>query len=438
MEWKPEQLCNPEGETLAGYYVSEDVKRLWNIELNLAKILLDVCKKHGLRISVAYGSMIGAVRHKGFVPWDDDMDFFMPREDYDKLNALADEEFNKKTGPVVLRSYEHDNHYYKLSLIRICLEGTAFFSKLQSMMGFEYDHSIAVDIFPVERLPDDEAAAEKLIKDYINLAQYMELRHYRRERLWKGRREFLSYRNYAAEKRNWSDDRIYGYLMDKFRDVPRKTQLCAHIQTYFRYEAIVVYKSFIDDEIIELPFERTVVPCYKSYDAILTRFFGDWRIPIHYPNDHEGYTGNTFIIDEHNSYKKYLKGSLYFCYQYFLHELENFIKIAVNLKHVLKLNLLLSRYRKKRVVLWGASIFLHRIILEGRVHDHNNIVGIVDRGLAQDGKKIAKFNVYGLPTLSDLRPDVVIITIVNHNKRFMPEIREYLQVKGLNPMLYVI
>ena len=61
MEWKPDQLCNPEGETLAGYYVSEDVKRLWNIELNLAKILLDVCKKHDLRISVAYGSMIGAV-----------------------------------------------------------------------------------------------------------------------------------------------------------------------------------------------------------------------------------------------------------------------------------------------------------------------------------------------------------------------------------------
>lgn len=437
MEWNPIQLCDPQTEERCGYTVTQEVKSLWNIELNLAKALLDVCKKHNLRISVSFGSMIGAVRHQGFVPWDDDMDFYMPREDYDKLNDLADEEFNNG-GPVVLRSYKHDRHYYKLSLTRICLEGTAFLSHLQSFMGFEYDQSIAIDVFPVDRMPEDEIERDNLIKEYINLAQYMELRHYWRERLWRGRAEFIKYKKLAGDKASWSDEEIYAYLMQKFREVPRTTSKCAYIATYLRSEACARLDNFIDDEIIEVPFERTTVPCYVSYDKILTRYFGDWRTPVQYPNDHESYKKNSFIIDLYNPYKNYLKSSIYFFREYIGHECGELLKLVINIKHIWKLNFLLARYRNKKVVLWGASVFLNNIILDGKVRDYGNLIGIVDRVETQRGKRIGSYMNYGLSDLTRINPDVIIVTIVNHKKRFMPEIETYLKIKKLSPRLFVI
>lgn len=438
MEWNPVQLCAPQTEERCGYTVTQEVKALWNIELNLAKVLLDVCKKHNLRISVAFGSMIGAVRHQGFVPWDDDMDFYMPREDYDKLNELADEEFNNG-GPVVLRSYKHDRHYYKLSLTRICLEGTAFLSHLQSFMGFEYDHSIAIDIFPVDRMPEDEIERENLIDEYINLTQYMELRYYHRERLWRGRSEFIKYKKLAGDKTSWNDEEIYAYLMQKFREVPRTTSKCAYIATYLRSEASARYDNFLNDEIIEIPFERMTVPCYASYDKILTGYYGDWRVPVHYPNDHEGYKKNSFIIDLHNSYKRYQKGFGYFLTQFLWHEKEEFFKYVVNVKHILKLNWLLAHHRNQKIVLWGASIFLKKIILEKAVHDHQNLIGIVDRVETQKGQKIGPYLIYGLADLVYLKPDVIIITIVNHDPScLISEIEEYMHAKGIKSQLCVI
>lgn len=82
------------------------------LQAHLRKMYLEiekVCDKHGLTVMAAYGTVLGAVRHKGFIPWDDDLDLYMPREDYDKLiNLYADElpsnlkifAPNSKNGPI--------------------------------------------------------------------------------------------------------------------------------------------------------------------------------------------------------------------------------------------------------------------------------------------------------------------------------------------------
>ena len=70
------------------YPVSELTQKIWRIELDLADVLLDMCNKYNLKIWAAYGTLIGAARHKGFIPWDNDLDFVMMRSDYDKLLNL--------------------------------------------------------------------------------------------------------------------------------------------------------------------------------------------------------------------------------------------------------------------------------------------------------------------------------------------------------------
>ena len=80
-------------EIRCGHTVSTHVKKVWACELNLLQEFAKVCDKHGLHFWIDSGTLLGAIRHKGFIPWDDDIDVVMFREDYDKLVAIAHSEF---------------------------------------------------------------------------------------------------------------------------------------------------------------------------------------------------------------------------------------------------------------------------------------------------------------------------------------------------------
>ena len=71
-------------------YTMEEIHK---IDLKIAKDFIRICKKHKLTYYIIGGTFLGAIRHKGFIPWDDDMDIAMPREDYDKFVKIANSEF---------------------------------------------------------------------------------------------------------------------------------------------------------------------------------------------------------------------------------------------------------------------------------------------------------------------------------------------------------
>lgn len=78
-----------EPEIICGYKVSSMRKKLWVSELNMLSILEDACSKNNLNYFLVFGSAIGAVRHNGFIPWDDDIDIGMLREDFDKFLGIS-------------------------------------------------------------------------------------------------------------------------------------------------------------------------------------------------------------------------------------------------------------------------------------------------------------------------------------------------------------
>lgn len=78
-------------EIISDFYVDEKRKKIWAVSLDLLYKFDEVCRKYNLTYYLAFGSLLGAVRHHGFIPWDDDIDIMMPRDDYEKLRTLKDE-----------------------------------------------------------------------------------------------------------------------------------------------------------------------------------------------------------------------------------------------------------------------------------------------------------------------------------------------------------
>ena len=81
-----------EDEVRDGFYVPGMVKRAWAAQLEVLEDVDRVCKKHGIRYFADWGTLLGAVRHGGFIPWDDDLDICMKRQDYTRFLEIAPKE----------------------------------------------------------------------------------------------------------------------------------------------------------------------------------------------------------------------------------------------------------------------------------------------------------------------------------------------------------
>ena len=103
-------LVNPENEIRDGYFISHEMKKVWNIQLDMFQKLIDVCKQYNLRIWCDGGTLLGAIRHHGYIPWDDDIDLCMPRPDYDRLQEISPKVFRE---PYFFLTAKTDKHYYR-------------------------------------------------------------------------------------------------------------------------------------------------------------------------------------------------------------------------------------------------------------------------------------------------------------------------------------
>lgn len=140
MEFKPSFF---EEEIRDGYYISGVMKRYWAAQMEILMDVAKVCEKYNIKWFADYGSLLGAARHGGFIPWDDDLDINMPRHDYEKFIAVMHEELGE--------FYPQSNNV-DYSFLKIYKKDTIFKEVFNDMSC----DGIWIDIFPIEYAPNNK------------------------------------------------------------------------------------------------------------------------------------------------------------------------------------------------------------------------------------------------------------------------------------------
>jgi lipopolysaccharide cholinephosphotransferase len=138
------------------------IKKLHIIELAMLGEFIRICQKYSLRYYLIGGSALGAVRHSGFIPWDDDIDIGMPRVDYEKFLSVAQAELD---ADLFLQTHKTDPAY-PFSFAKIRNSKTTFIQSDSSHL--QMNHGVYIDIFPLDGYPSSKLS-RRLTKIIINL-----------------------------------------------------------------------------------------------------------------------------------------------------------------------------------------------------------------------------------------------------------------------------
>ena len=294
-------------EMRSGFLVTSHRKKLWNVQIGLIKEFDRICKKYNLRWFAFSGTLIGAARHKGFIPWDDDVDIFMMRPDYEKFKRIAMQEvkspyfldawFNyrleREKNPDVpinenlqlVKRDQEENYpswYYpfwpiiklrdsRTTMIQwldrphvnqgVWIDIFAFdsappFTQKQQRMNWQLAREMMLAIAFPDQMREAIAEGKKFMFSYKSLNNFLGITH---------RKRALTFENFMA-KNFFDSERVVD-----FRD-------------YVVAQRGVTYETKDFADITYLPFEKIELPVPVGYENVLTARYGDWRKLIFTPN----------------------------------------------------------------------------------------------------------------------------------------------------------
>lgn len=142
-------------EERCGFVVAEMMKRVWAVEMEVLTEIDRICKKHGLTYYANWGTLLGAVRHHGFIPWDDDIDICMKRKDYQALMGVLPDELPE--GYYNSSSYADLTHNQPLTSIMNTRNIIVDPERRKRFYGCPY--ICGIDIFPLDFVPRDKELA---------------------------------------------------------------------------------------------------------------------------------------------------------------------------------------------------------------------------------------------------------------------------------------
>lgn len=276
-----------------------DINELHQIQYHILVEFDKMCKKHNLKYFLGFGSMLGAVRHNGFIPWDDDIDILMMYSDFEKLKAIDPAEWGDR---FFLQSSETDAEFNRCAIkIRdsyTTLIGKAFVDK-------DINQGVNIDVEPLISLADNP---QKRRKQYLDTQLYMLLRvgdppvNHGKLLQWIGRvilavipislknrlRQHYFKKILAYEGKNTQYLYIVNGNVEMMRDL---------------------HKRVIFEDTVMMKFEEGLFPIPGGYEEWLTTRYGDYRkLP---PKEEQGIKLDRFVkVDLHTPYKEY-KGKYY-------------------------------------------------------------------------------------------------------------------------------
>lgn len=266
------------------------ITEVQTVALEILKKITDICEKNGLRYFLAYGTLIGAVRHQGFIPWDDDVDIMMPCKDYEKLCKYFVDNANNLLPLQMMNDETVQDYPYMIARV----SDSRY--KLSVVNEKSYGIGIFIDIFPLYGLGNDFDTAKRIIYKGKRLSSLI----------------FLSTRCYFHKGMTKSLLKtvvklpafIYAKLCGQKYFVDRSLKLIGKYNydesEYVGCTVWPVYRDFYEKslltESIYIPFEKYQFRVPREYKKILTQLYGDY---MQFPPEKERIA--------HHLYTAYLK-----------------------------------------------------------------------------------------------------------------------------------
>ena len=248
------------------------LRELQLAELSIFREFAAICEAHGLQYFLDGGTLLGAVRHKGFIPWDDDLDVAMPRKDYERFCQIAPDALPEG---LFFQSYHSDPHYPN-PFAKIRREGTTFGEKIYE--GCKMRGGVFIDVFPYDVFPEKRS---QQLRQGLSVEWYKHLLLCKdRVRPWRGmtgkRRlvKMIEYLPFFPLSGLFSHEwlaRRYDRALTRYEG----TETGRIKEPDLRFGKVVVPSECMR-EFVDLDFEDMKAKCPANYDALLKGLYGDY------------------------------------------------------------------------------------------------------------------------------------------------------------------
>lgn len=268
----------------------ELLRSLQLLELEIVKEIDCICKKNNIPWMLGCGSVLGAVRHGGFIPWDDDIDIYMFEEDYVRFEqaCMSDLDHEKYFLQTIDTDKEYPASWAKIRMNNTCSMEEAFKHK-------KMHWGVCVDIFRLQYAPKDDKQVNKLRK-----LKYLYLHTC-----------FNSFTTFSSQET--IKKKVLFCLLKVLRLRPIRKMLEKNIASYSKktdYKRVIddggmdVFPAELFEERVMLPFEDTEFPCPSKTEQYLDLLYGNWR---ELPPENKRYGHKDIIVDLEKSYTHYQK-----------------------------------------------------------------------------------------------------------------------------------
>ena len=268
-----------------------DLDKLKLIELDILNETISVCKKLNIRYYVLGGTLLGAVRHKGFIPWDDDIDIGMLRPDYDVFVEKAPQYLGRH---LFLQTHKTDPQFFQ-GFAKIRNSDTTFIETVCKTK--KMNHGIYIDVFPLDIVQRKDDLLFNSLKFMLSVRIFAEF-------LPDQHRSVIGRIGVLCSKLLFpSAERAFQKREALYR-LPKRGEYIANHNGAWGKKEIVPARWY--GEGTPLEFEGLQVMAPKEYDKWLRQVYGDyWQLP---PAEQRVPRHDTVLIDTDNSYRKYCNG----------------------------------------------------------------------------------------------------------------------------------